>query len=67
VFIWISTKFTGVTASNLWLSAVHANDHHPFGFSALSWFRLADGCDTFWKIMADRWAVCIILSGRCFF
>lgn len=59
--LWMSSLFAGVTASNLFLSAGHANDQHPFGFSMISWIRYADGCDNIWAILADRWIVCTIM------
>ena len=59
--IWLSSPFAGVTGSNLFMTAGQAaNDPHPI-FSVLSLFRYSAGCDTFFKIITDRWTVFFIL------
>ncbi|KAH8807191.1 hypothetical protein F5884DRAFT_879942 [Xylogone sp. PMI_703] len=59
--LWMSSPFAGITAANLFMTAGQAaNDVHPI-HSILSHFRFVDGCDTFFKMIADRWAVFFIL------
>lgn len=62
LFLWLSSPFAGVTASNLFLAAGSAaNDPHPI-HSVLSYFQYAESCDNFYQVIADRWAVFFILA-----
>ncbi|KAF3395633.1 O-Mevalon transferase yanI [Talaromyces pinophilus] len=61
--IWLSSPFAGVTGANLFMTAGNAaNDAHPI-HSILGHFRYFDGCNSFFEIIADRWAVfCILIE-----